>query len=482
MRLVQSEDPLVLDPRAPLETARRFVEAHHMVADLRTLHHQQLVFAKWTGTHYREIHTEEMRAEIYAFLEPAFVSVVSKKGVSSLRPFKPSSRTVSDVLDALRAACQLDGLTRYPAWLDDDDGSLPAPVELISCENGLLHLPTSQVLAHSPNFYSNTSLGYSYVPTAPAPVAWLAFLNSIWVDDPSAIATLQDVFGYLLGNDTDQQKIALLVGPKRSGKGTIARILGALVGESAVVSPTLAALETNFGLAPLIGKRIALIADARLSGRADQQAIAERLLSISGEDMQTIDRKHIQAWSGKLAARFFIMSNELPRISDASGALASRFLVITMKRSFFGNEDHGLLQKLMPELPGILNWAIEGWRRLRERGYFLQPDSSRETMQELEDLGSPMGAFVRDRCVIEQGKSVGVDQLFEEWKAWCKDQGRDYTGSKGTFGKDLRAVHPGLATRQARDGGDRTRIYEGIGLQDRVVWSAKDDKDDDLGL
>ena len=95
----------------------------------------------------------------------------------------------------------------------------------------------------------------------------------------------------MLSADTSQQKMLLIVGPKRSGKGTIGRVLQALLGHSNVVGPTLASLQTNFGLAPLIGKPLAIISDARLGGRSDQASIAERLLSISGEDAVTIDRK-----------------------------------------------------------------------------------------------------------------------------------------------------------------------------------------------
>jgi putative DNA primase/helicase len=87
--------------------------------------------------------------------------------------------------------------------------------------------------------------------------------------------------------------------PRRSGKGTIARVLTALLGRDSVVSPTLASLQTPFGLAPLIGKPLAIISDARLGSRSDQAAITERLLSISGEDGLTIDRKFMPSWTGR---------------------------------------------------------------------------------------------------------------------------------------------------------------------------------------
>ena len=153
-----------------------------------------------------------------------------------------------------------------------------------------------------------------------------------------AIDTLQEFFGYCLTADTRQQKAFALIGPKRSGKGTIARVLANL-GAHNCVAPTLAGLDTTFGLEPLIGKRVAIISDARLSGRADQHAITERLLSITGEDAITIGRKYKSAWTGQLQTRFLIISNELFRLADASGALASRFILLMLTESFYGRED-----------------------------------------------------------------------------------------------------------------------------------------------
>src|SRR6202023_1762170 len=157
--------------------------------------------------------------------------------------------------------------------------------------------------------------------------------------------------------NTDQQKGFLLVWHKRSGKGTIARGLCRLIDVATSFAPTLAGIGTNFGLALLIGRRVAIVSDARLGSRADQPAIAERLLSITGEDAITVDRKYLPAWTGQLQTRFIILSNELPRLTDSSGALASRFIVLLLTKSFYGCEDLTLTDKLLAEIPGVFNWA-----------------------------------------------------------------------------------------------------------------------------
>jgi putative DNA primase/helicase len=336
---------------------------------------------------------------------------------------------------------------------------------MLACASGLLHLPTLELLPHTPAFFTYNALDFAYRSTAPEPRQWLDFLHQLWPDDEASIATLQEIFGLCLTGDTRQQKAFLIVGPKRSGKGTIARVLTRLVGLDNTTAPTLAGLGTPFGLAPLIGKRLAIISDARLGGRADQAAIAERLLSITGEDMLTIDRKHRSAWNGQLQARFLVLSNELPRLADVSGALASRFIVLTLIQSFYGREDHGLADRLLTELPGILNWAITGWHRLGERGYFLQPTSAVEAIQDLEDLTSPMTVFLRERCEIGAGFTALVDDLFAMWCGWCERQRRK-SGTKQSFGRDLRAVLPWLKIRQLRTGAEEPyRTYEGIKIK-----------------
>ena len=76
-------------------------------------------------------------------------------------------------------------------------------------------------------------------------------------------------------------------------------MLEALVGHGNHAGPTFASLATNFGLSPLVGKPLAVISDARLGG-ANAHQVVERLLTISGEDLLTVDRKYREPWTGQL--------------------------------------------------------------------------------------------------------------------------------------------------------------------------------------
>lgn len=377
-----------------------------------------------------------------------------------------TTRLVSDVLQALRGESLLPADVETPVWIEGATG--PDPTGLIPLRNGILDLvaladgQTGYLLPPSPQFFSTTVAPFIFDPSAPAPREWLKFLRELWPDDPESIAALQEWFGLLLTPDTRYQKILFLLGPKRGGKGTILRVLRELVGPANVAGPTLGSLALNFGLWPLLGKSVAAISDARLSGRTDASVVTERLLSISGEDALTVDRKFREPLTVKLNTRVVILSNELPRLSDASGALSGRFILLRLTRSWFNKEDHLLLDRLLIELPGILLWAIEGWRRLRQRGRLVQPASGAELIQEMDDLSSPVGAFVRDRCVISPGERVEVNELYREWRAWCDQHGRKEPGTEETFGRDLRAAVPSVGKARPRTEAGRAYFYTGL--------------------
>ena len=154
-------------------------------------------------------------------------------------------------------------------------------------------------------------------------------------------------------------------------------------------------------------------------------------------------------WSGYLQSRFIVLTNELPRFNDSSGALASRFIVLMLNKSFYGKENSALSEELCQELPGIFNWSLDGLQSLRARGVFKQPQSSREAIQELEDLASPVGAFVRERCTLGPDKKVEIDLLYGVYRQWCSDNGRLPCVSRQIFGRDLRALRPEMKDRPA---------------------------------
>jgi putative DNA primase/helicase len=463
-----ADEPVILDPSDPMPTARRFVERFHIVSEYRALQHHAGAFFQYcpSANVYAEVEEAAIRAQLYNYLESA-KRLSKPKGESKEQesvPFKPTKSKVENAMDALRAICNLPASVAAPCWLESHSVN---PLDIIACKNGLLHIPTRQLLTPDPRFFTVNGVEFAFDSSALTPNAWLRFLSELWPDDSQSIETLQEWLGYLLTARTHLQKMLMLVGPKRSGKGTIGRVTRMLLGERNVCGPTLANMAEQFGLSTLIGKSVAIIADARISGRTDTAVITERLLSISGEDTLSIPRKFLPDWNGKLPTRFMVMTNELPRIEEASGALSSRFVVLTLSQSFYGREDHGLLDRFIPELPGILIWALDGLGRLQARGRFNQPESAAEVIREFEDLGSPINAFLRERCETGPGYEVPADKAFESWKNWCEENGRERAGTVQSFGRNLRAAIPRLKVIQHRVLTHQIRYYEGLRLKDR---------------
>lgn len=455
---------LVLSPRRTLPTAEAYVREFNQHADGRTLHGYGGLLMEWRGNRYCQVEDEWIKQRLQPWLHAALRYVVNKRtGEMELVDFESNPTTVKQALDTIRAFTHLPATTVAPSWLDERKGRPPA-LEILPCRSANLHIPTGRILAATPALFTINALDFDYEPDPEPPERWVKFLEQLWGDDLESVELLQEWMGYCLTADTSQHKMLLLVGPPRSGKGTIGRVLTRLVGTGNVVGPTTSSLAGNFGLQPLIDKSLAIVSDARFTGES-VATVVERLLCISGEDTLTIDRKFLGSVSMKLPTRFMFLTNELPRLHDASTALARRFLVLRLTESFYGHEDVTLTDQLLTELPGILLWAIEGWKRLRARGRFVQPASSEEAIRDLEDLASPVSAFVRERCVVGPGHRAWLDDLYAAWKGWCERDGRTIVTHKQTFGRDLAAVVPNMFRRR---GTGMASFYEGIGLRTEV--------------
>jgi putative DNA primase/helicase len=449
------DDATVPPPSDPMAVARHVTHSYDHDGHL-TLRYWRGTWMEWQQSCWTE--TENIAVEARARVQLEHATYKDTSG--ALKPWQPSNRKIADVTGALMAITHLPAATDPPSW-HRGNGPVPAH-EIIACANGLLHVGTRKLLAHTPAYFGTTAVPFAYDPAAPSPIRWLRFLTDLWPDDQDSIDALQEFFGYVLSGRTDLHKIMLLIGPTRSGKGTIARILTALIGKGNAAGPTLASLGTNFGLSPLLGKPLAVVSDARLGSGSEHQVV-ERLLSISGEDMITIDRKYREPWTGRLPSRFLILSNELPRFGDASGAIAGRFIVLVMTQTWLGKENTTLTRELLAELPGILSWALDGLDRIAATGTMTSPQSSTDAIVALHDLVSPVSAFVRDQCRTGGGE-VAVSDLFNAWKAWA-EANNFRPGNSATFGRNLRAVIPMLRVAQPRDGTGRERHYIGLHLR-----------------
>jgi putative DNA primase/helicase len=450
----------VLDPKDAMGCAEMFSRAKFQTDDGSSLIRFKGLWYEYREQCYVEIPDDHIRSDAWQYLGSARKHATN----GTIVPAKPTKGQVDGMVDALKAITNLKS-SEPPAWLPGYTG--PNPRELVSLQNGLLHIPTRQLMPHTPSLFTVNTLPYGWDEKM-EPKQWRKFLEQVWPGDPESQMALQEIFGYCLTADTCQQKIFLVIGPRRSGKGTIGRVLSALLGRNNITSPTLTSLTGPFGLQPLIDKLVALVPDARVGGYTNVQAVVERLLMVSGEDMVTADRKNKESWAGTMSARFVFLTNEIPQLGDASGALAGRFITLAIKETFYGREDHGLTNRLLIELPAIFRWAIEGKERLHQRGYFLQPASGEEESDEMAEMSSPITIFVKDMCEMGSDKQVVIADLYNAWRQWCQLTGRTQPGIRQMFGRNLRAAFPHIRKKQPNVDGDRGRVYLGITLKDEL--------------
>jgi len=449
----------------PLNHAREFLNSMFTCEEGVTLTSFGGDMYQFKGTHYEDIEEATVRAHLYAFLDKC--KTYNKK--MQLVPVNPGPSTVSGVLDAVKAATHLPNKsnTRPPVWLEGYGRDRPDPSKLVSLENGIFHTEQNVMIPHSLGFFTLNSLPFAYDPAAACPT-WEQFLRDVWEKDQESIDCLQEMFGYILSGDSSQQKFFNIIGPRRSGKGTINKVLVSLLGQHNTVAPQLDELCDTFGLQPWIGKLLASFTDARAPER-NRGAVVSQLLRIVGGDTVTVNRKNKEAWSGYLPTRIVIYSNEALQLTENSNALTGRMMVLKMSNSFYGKEDVELSDKLAKELPGIFNWAIAGQQRrmAREGSRFIQPKTGRELLELMEELGNPIGAFIADALEYDLDGTADKDDLFTCWRRWATAKNIP-PGSDLAFKRRFLAATSDrhISATRVRLQGNLVNVYQGVKLND----------------
>ncbi|MDA0659359.1 MAG: phage/plasmid primase, P4 family [Planctomycetota bacterium] len=465
---------LVLSTERTKPTAQAFVREFFTIDNQLILYYVDRQFFTWNrdANCYQELKEGELRRKFQSWLHEACVVTPPKASRKRkpnpvemldkdenpllLNPFPANSRTIASAVDALR-----DLVIRShtaPTWLTTQ--STCDPRRFIAFPGGLLHLSDLKVFPPTPLFYTLNALSYPYQPTAREPDCWHDFLQKVFQRDAESIATLQEFFGYSLIPDNKFQKMLCIWGPPRSGKGTIGKQLAHMIGFENTVFPTMSGLANEFGIWPLDGKLLAVISDARFRGR-DIQIALERLLTISGGDPITYNRKCLNMVTKLLYTRFMFLTNELPDFNDMSGAIATRFLVLRTRESYLGHEDIDLSEKIRSESPGILNWALKGLERLFRNGRFTEPQSSKLDVQEMQILANPVREFVANCCVLGEGHRVDCQTLYDAFDAWRSLSAIDPIDNR-VFGKYLKSIATDV---KRRDGTGHVAFYDQIGLK-----------------
>lgn len=307
--------------------------------------------------------------------------------------------------------------------------------------------------ALTPDLWSHNALEFDWSPGADCQ-SWLRFLEDVFPGDAESKQFIEEWMGYCMTEETRFQKAAMLIGPKRSGKGTITHVLHQLVGDRAYVGmsfDTWTASENSRQV--MLGKRVGVFADVRLKpGRAygssyDPGGIshtaAELMLNITGGDRISVPRKYMDAWVGVLPIKLMLISNEVPNLNDGGGVLPSRFIKLNFTRSFYGNEDIGLQERLRGELSGIAARCVTAYQRLCERGRFIQPKSGEALERKILAASDPFAAMALECFEPDHGSVVIKTVAYSRFERWCFENRRPdikATPPDNKFGEKLKGV------------------------------------------
>lgn len=352
-----------------------------------------------------------------------------------------------------RFAVQLMGETPKKAKFAEIIHAMETAVEMpeafepvpgkIAFRNGVLDIASRKLEPHSPEFRNRHAMPFDFDPDIGDAVEWLKFLDTVWDGTPDLIEFLQLWIGYNLLDDTSQQRFVNLVGKTRSGKGTIAHVMTRLNGSANVAALELEGMEGAFPFEGAHGKKTLIMSETRID-RADVSTIVNRLLQITGEDIVEVKRKYKPPLpTEKLPGRITVLSNETMKLREP--VIMSRMIVLPMPKSFLGKEDPKLKEKLDAELPAILNWALEGARKMLAGARLEQPESGQAARdRQADDMMGPVARFAEE-MLINTSETKGDawtanKNLYREFREWSDRRGDRLPVAHDTMIAELRKL------------------------------------------
>src|ERR1035441_9347232 len=96
---------------------------------------------------------------------------------------------------------------------------------------------------------------------------------------------------------------------------------------------------------------------------AEGARLAEDLIKwLSGGDLVRARKLYGNSFEITPTWKLWLSVNHKPIVSPTDPAIWTRLMVIPFDVSFEGRENRKLKEQLLAELPGILAWAVEGYR------------------------------------------------------------------------------------------------------------------------
>jgi putative DNA primase/helicase len=298
---------------------------------------------------------------------------------------------------------------------------------LLTVLNGTIDLRTGKLRPHDPGDLIMKLAGVEYDPDADCPL-WEKSQLEIADGDAELVAFKQRWYGYCLTGDVSERKLAILYGEGRNGKSTELGVVKALLGDSDEESSYARNVQfdtfsVRYGegprndLARLVGARLVTAIESSEGKRLDVALIKQLT---GGEDTVTARFLRQEFFEFRPNFKICLATNHKPVINDSNRAIWDRLLLIPYPVIFEGDDcDKNLPEKLKTELPGILNWMLEGLRRYLREGLTV-PDSVKAATEGYRSESNVLAEWVADRCETGLKLFDSAAALHESYLDWAK--------------------------------------------------------------
>ncbi|MHC0455545.1 DNA primase family protein [Clostridium perfringens] len=291
---------------------------------------------------------------------------------------------------------------------------------LVNVRNGLLDIRDMSFKEHTPSYLSTVQLNVEYNPQVDCP-QFKKFLNEVL--DCKLIPLVQEIVGYLLTTNTASQKAFVFWGPARTGKSTLLWVVEyLLLGKKNVSNIPWQEIGDKFKTAELLGKLANVFSDLP-SKSIDDTGIFK---VVTGEDYLMAEKKNKNPFKFKPFARLVFSCNELPRnYVDRTEGFYRRLIIVPFNRQIEKNKiDKALKYKFQREKEGILNWALEGLKRLYENNFeFSENELTDGVKKEYKRENNNVISFVEECCELDGLFSCSRIELYEAYKEFCVEAG-----------------------------------------------------------
>ena len=297
---------------------------------------------------------------------------------------------------------------------------------VLTFQNGTLEIETGNFRDFSQADYCSIIMDYEYDPDAKCP-QWERFIEDVTDEEPRRAENLQFIAGYTLFSDCRHQKVFILVGSGGNGKSVYLEIIQKLFGEANITHVEPTGLAESFQRIRLKDSLLNIGSD--INSDFSKGEIREWLLKVAdGTSVQACYKgmNHIDFIP---RCKLVYACNALPTAEIING-LNRRMQFIDFpcqyvetpdpKKPKQKQRDINVVKKLNAELPGIFNWAYEGYKLLSKVGYFTDTPEQQTLMHQFEQTSNPVMVFCEDR---DFHGTISRDDIYYWYTLWCEETG-----------------------------------------------------------